>query len=245
MHFASRQVVLPAAAGSLNRPDTLPVWHRWLLAVTTALVLWLVPAPVALAVSAADLPDLPAGEHVLDTASVLSRAASSELEIKLAAFEGAHIDARLVTLNRLDYGLSLPAVGRELIERWKQASSPDPLLLLLIDSQTNTAAVVVDPALNGQLPRDLLTSTARSTMATPLRDGARYRQASVEALDRLALVLQGGEDPGEAAEAEVVSLPSNVPSREETANSNAFTWVIVLLVVGTIVPMLTWWVFSR
>ncbi|WP_259722590.1 photosystem II repair protein Psb32 [Synechococcus sp. CS-1328] len=236
---------MPAPAGSRPRPDANPAWHHWLLAVAAALLLWLAPVPAALAVSAGDLPELPTGEHVLDTASVLSRAARSELEIRLAAFEEAHIDARLVTLNRLDYGLSLPQVGRELIDRWKQAASPDPLLLLLIDSQTNTAAVVVDPALNGQLPRDLLTSTARSTMAAPLRDGARYRQASIEALDRLALVLQGGEDPGDAAEAEVVSLPSNVPSREETASSNAFTWVIVLLVVGTLVPMLTWWVFSR
>ena len=38
---------------------------------------------------------------------------------------------------------------------------------------------------------------------------------------------------------------SNIPSREETAGSNAFTWVVVLLVVGSVVPMLTWWVFSR
>ncbi len=82
-------------------------------------------------------------------------------------------------------------------------------------------------------------------MSAPLREGARYRQASLAALDRLDTVLQGGEDPGEPQEVEVVSVPSNIPSREETASSNAFTWVVVLLVVGTIVPMLTWWVFSR
>ncbi|MFZ9973545.1 MAG: TPM domain-containing protein, partial [Vulcanococcus sp.] len=28
-------------------------------------------------------------------------------------------------------------------------------------------------------------------------------------------------------------------------SSNAFLWVVVLLVVGTLVPMITWWVFSR
>ena len=64
-------------------------------------------------------------------------------------------------------------------------------------------------------------------------------------LDRLTTVLNGGEDPGEPVEAEVIVAPTNVPTREETAASNAFTWVVVLLVVGTIVPMLTWWVFSR
>jgi uncharacterized protein len=38
---------------------------------------------------------------------------------------------------------------------------------------------------------------------------------------------------------------SNVPTRQETQESNAFTWVVVLLVVGSVVPMVTWWVFSR
>jgi hypothetical protein len=46
-------------------------------------------------------------------------------------------------------------------------------------------------------------------------------------------------------EMERTTLPTNVPTVEETRESNAFTWVIVLLVVGTIVPMATWWVFSR
>ena len=82
-------------------------------------------------------------------------------------------------------------------------------------------------------------------MGVPLRDGARYRQASLDALQRLQTVLAGGEDTGSPVVQERLTLPSNIPTREQTAASNAFTWVIVLLVVGTIVPMLTWWVFSR
>ena len=54
-----------------------------------------------------------------------------------------------------------------------------------------------------------------------------------------------GEDPGPPIQIERTALPTNVPTVEETSESNAFTWVIVLLVVGTIVPMATWWVFSR
>jgi uncharacterized protein len=45
--------------------------------------------------------------------------------------------------------------------------------------------------------------------------------------------------------AQEIAPSSNVPSREQTETSNAFTWVVVLLVVGTVVPMATWWVFSR
>ena len=59
------------------------------------------------------------------------------------------------------------------------------------------------------------------------------------------VVLVRGGLPGETVTAEVVAQPTNIPTKEETASSNAFTWVVVLLVLGTLVPMLTWWVFSR
>ena len=82
-------------------------------------------------------------------------------------------------------------------------------------------------------------------MAQPLRQGDRYRQASLDAIERLDTVLQGGEDPGPPPQPEEATVVSNIPSREETASSNAFTWVVVLLIVGSVVPMVTWWVFSR
>ena len=41
------------------------------------------------------------------------------------------------------------------------------------------------------------------------------------------------------------TLPTNIPTQEETESSNATTWIIVLLVLGSIIPMATWWVFSR
>jgi uncharacterized protein len=82
-------------------------------------------------------------------------------------------------------------------------------------------------------------------MGLPLREGARYRQASLDALDRLGAVLQGEADPGPPQLQERLPIETNIPTREETASSNALLWVVVLLVVGTLVPMITWWVFSR
>jgi uncharacterized protein len=82
-------------------------------------------------------------------------------------------------------------------------------------------------------------------MGLPLREGARYRQASLDALSRLSTVLNGEEDPGPPQLLERMPLETNIPTKEETASSNAFLWVVVLLVVGTLVPMITWWVFSR
>lgn len=214
------------------------------------LLLLLAPGGAAFAVSVNDLPTEPPATAVLDSADVLSRATRAEIEKELAEFRADRVDARLVTLPRLDYGLTLDQLGQELLQRWSQPGEPgsngqDPLLLLLVDTQTKSAAIVAAEPLDRQLPSDLLRSTARTSMAIPLREGNRYRQASLDGLARLATVLRGGEDPGEPELAEQAVVGSNVPSREETQQSNGFTWVVVLLVVGSVVPMLTWWVFSR
>jgi uncharacterized protein len=216
-----------------------------LLAALAALLLLVWPCSSALALSAADFPSTAPQERVVDSAGVLSRAASTEVARQLERFQAERVDARLVTVSQLDYGLGLADLGEQLVERWRDPATGSGQLLFLIDSQTNSAAVVSSPDLSGRLSSALLRSTGRSTMALPIRDGARYRQASLDGINRLLTVLQGAEDPGEPVVATVVAAPSNVPSREETAASNAFTWVVVLLVVGTIVPMLTWWMFSR
>jgi uncharacterized protein len=218
---------------------------RLVPAFLLAVVLLTAPLAPVLALSLADLPAQPPASRVLDAADVLSIASRTEIEKQLQQFGDERVDARLVTVGRLDYGLTLPVLADQLLARWSQDSADDTRLLILIDSQTKSAAIAASAALERQLPSDLLRSTARTTMAMPLREGNRYRQASLDGLTRLATVLRGGEDPGEPVLAEDAVVSSNIPTREETASSNAFTWVVVLLVVGTIVPMLTWWVFSR
>jgi uncharacterized protein len=213
-----------------------------LLGSALALMVWLLPVGAAYATSLADLPAEPPASRVLDQADVLSRASTGELEKRLEGLQADHVDARWVSVNRLDYGLSLQELGNQLLERW---AGDQPQLLLLVDSQTKSAAVVASPSLERQLPGTLLRSTARTTMAMPLREGDRYRQAGLDALERLQAVLNGGEDPGEPVVDVAPVAASNIPTREETASSNAFTWVVVLLVVGSVVPMATWWFFSR
>ena len=224
------------------------VVRGWLGSALLSALLLLSAVALPTAAWATGVNDLPAqlpSSHVLDDADLLSRAANSELDHRLEDFGADHIDARLVTLRRLDYGLSLDALGEQLLERWQSQTHDRSQLLLLIESQNNSAAVVASPDLNEQLPSSLLSSTAISTMGLPLREGARYRQASLDALDRLGVVLEGGEDPGPPQLVERMPLETNIPTREETQSSNALMWVLVLLVVGTLVPMITWWVFSR
>jgi uncharacterized protein len=208
-------------------------------------VVLLLPVAPATAISATAFSDTIPQERVLDQAGVLSRAASADVTRELESLSAERVDAHLITLKQLDYGLTLNQLGEDLLKRWQPGSEGTGQLLFLIDAQTNTAAVVASPSLAGQLSANLLRSTARTTMTAPIRDGARFRQASLDGIQRITAVLQGGEDPGEPTVAQVVTPSSNVPSREQTESSNGFTWVVVLLVVGTVVPMATWWVFSR
>jgi len=205
----------------------------------------LIAPSAALATGVADFPAQSPSSHVLDSAELLSRAASGDVNQRLEQFSDLGVDARLVTLRRLDYGLSLDTLGEDLLQQWHEETSREGMLLLLIEAQNNSAAIVASPDLLDQLPASLLSSTAISTMGLPLREGSRYRQASLDALGRLEVVLQGGEDPGPPQLVERMPVETNVPTKEETASSNAFLWVVVLLVVGTLVPMITWWVFSR
>ena len=217
----------------------------WLTSLLVSAWLLIGAASPVMALAVGDLPALPPKTHVLDLAQVLSRAASGDIEKALAALEADHLDAQLITIDRLDYGVSLDQLGQQLLKKWHDAAPDQPRLLVLLDTQTRAASLVADPSVERQLTPDLLRSTARTTMALPLSSGDRYRQATLDGLERLATVLAGGEDPGEPVEETVTAPATTIPTQEETAKSNAFTWIVALLAVGTIVPMLTWWIFSR
>ena len=214
--------------------------------ILSAVFCLLLAVPAAVAVSAQDFPLSLPEEVVLDSGDVLSRASRNEISKRLQELDQFHVDARLVTLRRLDYGLSLSAFGDELLDRWSEESNltDRPLLIFLEETQSKQATIVAAKELLDQLPESLLRSTGRTTMSQPLRDGDRFRQATLDGVSRIEIVLNGGEDPGPPVQLELASNSTNIPTAEETEESNAFTWVVVLLVVGTIVPMATWWIFS-
>jgi uncharacterized protein len=118
-----------------------------------------------MALAVGDLPALPPTTHVIDQAQVLSRAANGDIEKALAALEADHIEAQLITIDRLDYGVSLDQLGQQLLQKWHDAAPDQSRLLVLLDTQTRAAALVADPSVERQLTPDLLRSTARTTMA--------------------------------------------------------------------------------
>lgn len=218
---------------------------RWLLVLVAGVLLALPVAPVQ-ALSAVDLPLDPPPTHVLDQADVLSRAGRSDLSKRLDGLADFGVQASWISIPRLDYGLSLGQLGNELLQRWQSnKDNATPQLLFLIDAQTSGTAIVASDTLSNRLAPSLLRSTSRTTMAQPLREGGRYRQASLDAVGRIGAVLNGEADPGEPVIDSPTTVTSSIPSHEETQSSQAFSWIAGLLVVGTVVPMLTWWVFSR
>ncbi len=203
-------------------------------------------APPSMALTAADFPSAPPmQERVVDQAEVFSRAAAGELNRHLSELTSYGVEANLVTLGRVDYGSTPTTVATDLLERWQQQDLQERLVAL-VETRTGQVAVVASPALAKRLSPSLLDSTAEDTMAGQLRRGEGYRLTMLRGIQRLDTVLAGGQDPGPPVlEAVMPAARSNVPSHEETAASNALTWVAVLLGLGTVIPMLTWWVFSR
>ena len=100
--------------------------------ILSAVFCLLLAVPAAVAVSAQDFPLSLPDDVVLDSADVLSRASRNEISTRLQELDQFHVDARLVTLRRLDYGLSLSGFGDELLDRWGQESklTDRPLLIL-------------------------------------------------------------------------------------------------------------------
>ena len=89
-----------------------------------------------------------------------------------------------------------------------------------------------------------LTSTARTTMTVPLREGiviARHPWMASPDFQPFSRV--GGS---RASEGDRTGHPAHQHSHQGgNQESDATKWVIILLVLGTIIPMATWWVFSR
>lgn len=84
-----------------------------LLSFGICLFLW---APASLAIAPAALGDSLPEALVIDEADVLSRASRGELEAKLRSFDDQRVDARLITLRRLDYGITLASFGENFLK---------------------------------------------------------------------------------------------------------------------------------
>ncbi len=190
-----------------------------------------------------DVPDFEENAHVVDQAEVLSRATEGTINTDFRALEEtAGQETYIVTIRRLDYDVTIEKFTQDLFQRWfPTPEDQNNVTLLTIDVQTDNTAIVTGTGVKTIMPDTIAESIAKETVLVPLKYGNRYNQAFTDATDRLAIVLSGQADPGPPVVKDTVNAESNFASREETKEGGGFTWVIVLLVLSTVIPMATYY----
>ena len=201
----------------------------------------------AMATGLYELPNSPFVKDiwVVDLANEISLATQGSLSKTfkdLATSTGQEI--RMVAIRRLDYGQTIDTLADKLFARWYPSEeSQSNQTLLVMDTLTNTAAIRTGESATTLVSPEMAESLLRETISYDLRNGNQYNQAFIDASERLVAVLSGEADPGPTAVEKTIQVASTFSSAEETDDGIAFTWVIVLLVVATVVPMVTYFLY--
>ncbi len=217
-----------------------PLIHKLVILVVACLALVVSPAR---ATGVYDLPNLQASSstYVVDQAEVISTANEGKLnkDLKLLAKKSGN-ELRMVVVRRLDFDQTIDGLAEEIFTTWYPApETQSNQTLLVLDTLTNKTAIRhgegVAPVLTGEIAESVL----EETMAAPLKDGAKYNQALLDASNRLGAVLSGQADPG-PPNIQKIDISSTFTTAEETDDKSASIWVIVLLALATIIPMVTY-----
>jgi uncharacterized protein len=212
------------------------------LALLWTIVLWF-NAPPARATSVYDLPVLSAGSptFLVDTADAISLANEGRLNNdlkKLAQKTGQEV--RFVVIRRLDFDATMAGFADQLFQTWYPTPAEQAQqTLLVLDTLTNSTALRRGEAVKSLLSDEQVVSITAETIAIPLKEGAKYNQALLEADKRLVAILSGQPDPGPPSVAEI-SLEGTFATAEETDDRSATLWVVVLLALATLIPMVTY-----
>ena len=192
-----------------------------------------------------DVPDFEENSHVVDQAEVLSRATEGTINNAFRDIETkTGQEAYVVTVRRLDYDVTIESFTQDLFKRWfPEEADQKNVTLLAIDVQTDNTAIVTGEGVKAIMSDAIATSVAKETVLVPLKYGNKYNQAFNDATVRIAAVLSGQEDPGAPVVKDTVNVESTFATHEETEEGNGFTWVIVLLVLSTVIPMATYYAY--
>ena len=214
----------------------------WPIVLLILMVFSLNSAP-ALATGIYDLPIVGAGTptYLIDQADSISLANENRLNgdlKKLAQTSGQEV--RLVVIRRLDFDTTIEGFVDQLFSRWyPDAEIQSNQTLVVLDTLTNSTALKRGETAQTLLTDDIADSLLRETIAVPLKDGAKYNQALIEAEKRLTAVLSGQTDPWPPL-VQDISLEGTFATAEETDDKSATIWVVVLLALATLIPMVTY-----
>jgi uncharacterized protein len=223
-------------------------WRKYLLPLVTTIAIALIASQMAVfpafATGVYEMPVLSAGDRtwVLDKGDVLSRSSESTISSVLDNLEkqtGKQV--RFVTIHRLDYGETTATFTEQLFEQWFPAKEDQTnQILLVLDTVTNSAAIRTGEGVKSLLTDEIAQSVAGETLQVPLREGNKYNEAFTAASDRIATVLSGQPDPGAPEVVDNTQVESTFKKAEETDQGNATVIVVVLLVLATVIPMVTY-----
>ncbi|PHX55116.1 beta-propeller domain-containing protein, methanol dehydrogenase [Tychonema bourrellyi FEM_GT703] len=223
-------------------------WTKYIQPLAATIAIALIASQMAvlpaLATGVYEMPMLSAGDRtwVWDKGDVLSRSSESTITSVLDNLEtqtGKQV--RFVTIHRLDYGETTATFTKQLFEQWFPATEDQTnQILLVLDTVTNSAAIRTGEGVKSLLTDDIAQSVAGETVQVPLREGNKYNEAFTAASDRIATVLSGQPDPGAPEVVDNTQVEGTFKKAEETDRGNATVIVVVLLVLATVIPMVTY-----
>lgn len=191
-----------------------------------------------------EIPNLLAGDRtwVIDKGEILSRISEGNISSVLDNVEKqTGNQVRFVTIHRFDYGETAASFAEKLFKKWfptPEAQANQTVLVL--DTVTNNTAIRTGEGVKSLLSDEIAKSVADETVQVPLRQGNKYNEAFLAASDRIATVLSGKPDPGPPQVVDNVQVEGTFKRAEETDAGNATLIVVVLLVLATVIPMVTY-----
>ena len=223
-------------------------WRKYLQPVAAAIAIALIASQIAvlpaLATGVYEFPLLSAGDRtwVFDKGEVLSRSSESSITSELDNVEKqTGKEVRFVTIHRLDYGETVATFSDQLFEQWFPTKEDGAnQILLVLDTVTNSAAIRTGEGVKSLLPDEIAQSVAGETVQVPLREGNKYNEAFTAAGSRIATVMSGEPDPGAPEVVDNIQVEGTFKKAEETDQGNATVIVVVLLLLATVIPMVTY-----
>jgi uncharacterized protein len=223
-------------------------WRKYLQPLAAAIAIALIASQMAvlpaLATGVYEMPVLSAGDRtwVFDKGDVLSRSSESNISSVLDNLENqTGKQVRFVTIHRLDYGETTATFTDQLFQQWFPTKEDQTnQILLVLDTVTNSAAIRTGEGVKSLLSDEIAQSVAGETVQVPLREGNKYNEAFAAASTRIATVLSGEPDPGAPQVVDNIQVEGTFKKAEETDQGNATVVVVVLLVLATVIPMVTY-----
>ncbi|MEG3904293.1 TPM domain-containing protein [Microcoleus sp. B4-C5] len=223
-------------------------WRKYLQPLAATIAIALIASQMAvlpaLATGVYEIPMLSAGDRtwVFDKGDVLSRSSESNISSVLDNLENkTGKQVRFVTIHRLDYGETAATFTDQLFEQWFPTKEDQTnQILLVLDTVTNSAAIRTGEGVKSLLTDEIAQSVAGETVQVPLREANKYNEAFAAASTRIATVLSGEPDPGPPEVVDNIQVEGTFKKAEETDQGNATVVVVVLLVLATVIPMVTY-----